>query len=282
MPETAVSNNPFNTIEPIRELRASLISDYINGKRDDFLQPHAQLLDHYFLEQFAASEVGPEIGIVQNPFAIIALGGYGREEQCIHSDVDLLILFQKKVPKTADGLIKEVVYPLWDLGLEVGYAIRSLKESIRLAEKDYEVLTSLLDARFVCGMSQVYTELGSAIRDRLIRKKSNELIHWLFDRSEERHRYFGESAYLLEPNLKEGHGGLRDYHTMLWMARILSNLKKPRDLEYEGYLTHQEFQTLEAALSFIWRVRNLLHHLTRRKCDQLYFEHQIQVADLLE
>jgi len=282
LPEPVLSNNPFNTIESIRELRESLISDYINGKREDFLRQHAQLLDHYFLEQFAASEVGPEIGIIQNPFAIVALGGYGREEQCIHSDVDLLILFQKKVPKTADGLIKEVVYPLWDLGLEVGYAIRSLKESIRLAGKDFEVLTSLLDARFVCGMSQVYTELVSAIRESLIQKKSDDLIHWLFNRNEDRHLHFGDSSYLLEPNLKDGHGGLRDYHTMLWIARILSNLKEPRDLEYEGYVTQEEFQTLEGAIAFIWRVRNLLHHLTRRKCDQLYFEHQIQVADLLK
>jgi len=280
--KTESLHTPFNTTDSLREMRGSLISDYINGKEENFLQQHAQLLDDYFLEQFATSKVGPDIGIIRNPFAIVAMGGYGRSEQCIHSDVDLLILFKKKVPKAVDGLIKEVVYPLWDLGLEVGYAIRSMKECIRLAGRDFEVLTPLLDARFVCGMSQVYTELNSTLRENLIQKKSEELIFWLFQRNEERHIHFGDSSYLLEPNLKEGHGGLRDYHTMLWIARILYNLKESRELIYEGFFTHEEFQLLEEALSFIWRVRNLLHHLNRRKCDQLYFEHQTQIADLLK
>ncbi len=114
---------------------------------------NAGLLDDYFIGSFEASMVGPQMGINKNPYAFIALGGYGRQEQCLHSDVDLLLLFKKKLPPQAEDLIREIVYPLWDIGQEVGYATRSVKECIRLAEKDYDVLIPLLDARFVCGMS---------------------------------------------------------------------------------------------------------------------------------
>ena len=221
------------------------------------------------------------MGIIKNPYAMIALGGYGRAEQCVFSDVDLLFLFEKKVPKAAEQLIREIVYPLWDIGLEVGYATRSMKECLKLARQDYEVLTSLLDARFICGVSMLYHRLMEEIRKKILLRRSNHIIQWLIETNKERHRLLGDSTYLLEPNLKEGHGGLRDYHTMLWIARIQSNLKQPRDLEYAGYLSHNEYQTLSHALDFVWNVRNRLHNLAGRKCDQLYFQHQIQLATAL-
>ena len=265
----------------LREGRNRLISAFLNGQTPDFLKQHAQVLDNYFFQRFETSRVGPEIGINKNPFAIIALGGYGRGEQCIHSDVDLLFLFEKKIPKKAESLIQEVVYPLWDVGLEVGYAIRSLKECMQLARQDYEVLTSLLDARLICGVSHLYLELKTALADTVYHRRGKEVIAWLVERNRDRHLRFGDSSYLLEPNLKEGHGGLRDYHTMLWIARIRSNLKESRDLEYDGHLSHDEYQAFAKAVSFIWRIRNHLHHIAKRKCDQLYFEYQEKLADVL-
>jgi [protein-PII] uridylyltransferase len=187
--------------------------------------------------------------ISKNPYAIIALGGYGREEQCIHSDVDLLFLFKRKVPQEAENLIQEIIYPLWDIGLDVGYATRSLKECWALAGKDYEVLTPMLDARFVCGWSLIYANLLDELRQKIIVKKSRNIINWLVESNELRHTHFGDSAYLLEPNLKEGQGGLRDYHTMRWIARIAFNAKQSRDLEYLGLLSHEEFQTLMRSIA---------------------------------
>ena len=266
----------------LRENTGHLISGFLKRKSPDFIKRHAQVLDDYFFESFESSRVGPKMEMEKNPYAIIALGGYGRKEQFIHSDVDLLFLFEKYVPDKAEHLIQEIVYPLWDIGFEVGHATRSLKECVKLAIDDIEVLTSLLDARFLCGMSLLYSSLMEHLRKRIKKKHSTKIIKKLVDISRSRHECFGDSSYLLEPNLKEGQGGLRDYHTMLWIARLKSNLKQFRDLEYYGFLSHDEFQTMSQALEFIGNVRNCLHHLSGRKCDQLYFEYQIKMADALK
>ncbi len=258
--------------------REALTARFLRGEEPDPLQAHAALLDDYFRNRFEASMVGLHLGLVRNPYAIVALGGYGRGEQCLHSDVDLMLLFEHRVPEEAEGLIREVVYPLWDAGLEVGHATRSLKECLRLARQDYEVLTSLLDARFICGQSRLYSLLAERLRHTVIEPKKADIIRWLVDSNQARHLRFGDSSYLLEPNLKEGQGGLRDYHTMRWIARIKSDLHQRRDLEYCGYLTTDEYAAFDAALDFVWRVRNRLHHEAGRKNDHLRFEAQVKIA----
>jgi len=266
--------------EKLRKKKKHLVSDFISGKERSFMKRHSRILNDYFMEKFKSSMVVPEI-IDKNPYAIIALGGYGREEQCIHSDVDLLFLFEKNVPDEADDIIQEIVYPLWDIGLEVGHSTRSLKECVSLSGEDFVVLNSVLDARFICGMSILYSELMRQIREKVIRDKSDKIIKWLVQSGIKRHGRFGDSAYLLEPNIKEGQGGLRDYHAMLWIGRIKYNIKQPRDLEYYGLLSHSEFRILKEALSFIWNVRNRLHYIAGRKCDQLHFEYQTELANAL-
>ncbi len=266
----------------LQQKTEELIARLFQGKEPDFLKQHARILDDYFRQAFETSMVGPRMDIGKNPYTIIALGGYGREEQCIHSDVDLLFLFKKKVPAQAEKLIQEIVYPLWDIGLDVGYATRSLKECLALASTDFEVFTPILDARFICGWSLIYSELMDQLRQKLIRKKSRTIINWLVEKNKMRHAQFGDSAYLLEPNLKEGQGGLRDYHTMLWIGQIEFSIKQPRDLEYLGLLSHEEFQALSRSLTFIWNARNRLHCLCGRKCDQLNFENQLKLAEVLK
>ncbi|MDJ0722814.1 MAG: [protein-PII] uridylyltransferase [Desulfobacterales bacterium] len=276
MPKTTTS-----AAEELRRQRNRLLRDFPKGRAPDFMLQHSRLLDEYFCNSFEASQIGPRMNITRNPYVIIAQGGYGRDDQCVHSDIDLLILFEKRVPDKAEALIREIVYPLWDLGLEVGHATRSLKECLSLAAKDFEILTPLLDARFVCGMSKLYSALMQMLREKVIKRRTRKVIDWLVATNQERHVRFGDSAYLLEPNLKEGQGGLRDYHTMLWIARIKSNLKQPRDFEYLGYLSHEEYQQMMDALLFIFEVRNRLHLLSNRKNDQLHFEHQIRLARAL-
>jgi len=200
----------------------------------------------------------------------------------VHSDIDLLFLFENKVPAEAEALVREIVYPLWDMGIEVGHATRSIKECIQLARHDLEVLTSLLDGRFVCGMSPLYHQLMESLREKLLSAKPAEIISQLVTINNERHARFGDGAYLLEPNLKEGQGGLRDYHTMLWIARIQSDIKQSRDLEYYGFLSHDEYRSLSQALDFVWSVRNQLHLLVGRKLDQLHLEHQTRLAEAMQ
>lgn len=276
MPE--ISSKP--AIE-LRDGRERLIRQLPKMASAEFMIRHAQLIDEYFRDSFENSMIGPRMDITRNPYAIIAQGGYGRMDQCVHSDVDLLFLFEKKVPPQAEALIREIVYPLWDIGLDVGHATRSLKECLTLAAKDFEVLTPLLDARFVCGMSKLYMALAQMLREKVIKRRTGKIIEWLVVKNQQRHIRFGDSAYLLEPNLKEGQGGLRDYHTILWIARIKSDLKQMRDLEYLGYLSHAEYHQLEQALHFIGDVRNRLHLISKRKYDQLHFENQLLLARTL-
>jgi [protein-PII] uridylyltransferase len=281
---SSTAPSPLSADPPLAALKAArerLIADFFEGKAPDFLHEHAELLDAYFQESYEASDIGPRIGIDKNPYALIALGGYGRREQCIHSDVDLLFLFEDRVPDEAMMLVEEMVYPLWDVGLEVGHATRSVEDCISVAESEIEVLTALLDARFICGMSFLYSKLMDRFRERIVEAQGEAVIDRLIDRNQGRHDRFGDSTYLLEPNLKEGDGGLRDYHTVLWIARIKAGLTQPRDLEYMGCLSHEEYLTLTEALDFIWRVRNRLHSIVGRKWDQLRFRYQEQIADEL-
>jgi len=266
----------------LRQSRDSLLARLSKLDAPAFMEQHTRILDEFLRERFETSLIGPQLGIARNPYVFIALGGYGRGEQCVHSDVDLLFLFKKHVPKDAESLIQEIVYPLWDIGLDVGYATRSLKECVALAREDYEVLTPLLDARFICGVSLLYSELMELLHRKILARRSRKVIDWLIETNRRRHVTFGDSTYRLEPNLKEGQGGLRDYHTMLWLARIKHQLKQPRDLEYLGQLSHADYQNLFRALTFIWNVRNRLHLLCGRKCDQLHFENQITLSKTLK
>ncbi len=265
----------------LRRKRDALLEELPMLDAPAFMEQHTRILDEFFREKFETSRIGPQLGIAKNPYVFIALGGYGRGEQCVRSDVDLLFLFKKHVPNAAESLIQEIVYPLWDIGLDVGYATRSLKECVALARQDNEILTPLLDARFICGVSLLYSDLVEQLHRKILGRRSVKIIDWLIETNRRRHVTFGDSTYRLEPNLKEGHGGLRDYHTMLWLARIKYQLKQPRDLEYLGQLSHDEYQNLTRALTFIWNVRNRLHLLCGRKYDQLHFENQIILADAL-
>jgi [protein-PII] uridylyltransferase len=277
-PNMTMPKTKQNAAEMLNRGRNRLMRDLPKTSAMVFMDTMAGLVDEYFRTSFETSAIGPRMDIARNPYAIIALGGYGRNDQCVHSDVDLLILFEKRVPETAEGLIREIVYPLWDIGLDVGHATRSLKECLSLANKDFEILTPLLDARFVCGMSRLYTTLTQELRQKVVQRRSRKIIDWLVETNQSRHARFGDSAYLLEPNLKEGQGGLRDFHTMRWIACIRSGLKQARDLEYLGYLSHEEYEQLNAALAFIANVRNRLHILNGRKYDQLHFENQLRIA----
>ena len=281
-PKESPYKSDENKLKTLKKKRRELIHSLLEGKAHAFLIEHTRIFDEYFRNRFETSKVGPRIDIINNPYAIVALGGYGREEQCIHSDVDLLFLFKKNIPDKAEELIREIVYPMWDINLEVGYAIRSMNECLSLAEKDFDVLTPLLDARFVCGRSLLYTELMEEMREKIIVERSHRIIEWLVERNRKRHVYFGDSTYLLEPNLKEGQGGLRDYHTMLWVAHIKFGIKQLKNFEYDGFLSHDEYRALTHALTFIWNVRNRLHALAGRKCDQLCFEDQVKLANRLK
>ncbi|MGA6925379.1 MAG: [protein-PII] uridylyltransferase [Desulfosarcina sp.] len=282
MIETTPHHHYANASLALKKGRAALIDDLLAGNAPAFIDDHARLIDDYFRRSYEKSVVGPKMDIAKNPYAVVALGGYGRAEQCVYSDVDLLFLFEKRVPQVAEELVREIVYPLWDMGLDVGHATRSIKECVSLARQDVEALTAMLDARFICGMSPLFIKLMDQIRAKFINLKPDLIISWLVETNRDRHRRFGDSAYLLEPNFKEGQGGLRDYHTMLWIAKIRSGIKQRRDLEYYGYFSHGDFARLSDALDFIWNVRNRFHLMMNRKSDRIHLEQQRRLAEVMQ
>jgi [protein-PII] uridylyltransferase len=261
--------------------REDLIEQFLYGNEPDFLEKNAFIIDEYFFTMFEKSPAARDMTIKGSPFAVIALGGYGRKEQCIHSDIDLLILFKDSVPPEVETFIQELFYPLWDARFEVGYAVRSVKECLSMAFERFDILTTILDARFICGASLIYITFMEQFRTYLSDKHFNSTMNYLFEHGEKRHFDYGDSTYRIAPDVKSGFGGLRDYHTLLWYAKIKSNIKSRRGLEYYGFLSHFEYQTLEESLSHIWKTRNFLHYVIKRKCDTLYFEYQTEIARLL-
>lgn len=264
----------------LQENRKKLTQLYKEKPNSSFLLENAQLLDDYFRVVFESSTAGPTLSQKGFPFTVVALGGFGRAEQCVFSDVDIMFLFEKRVPKEAEDLIKEMIYPLWDIGLDIGHATRTVDECIQLSSQDLEVLTSLLDGRFICGMSPLYHKLTSSMINKT-KNSRTKFVNWVKGSSKERHRLYGDSSDLLEPDLKNGMGGLRDYHSMLWLGKIKGLINQPEDLTNKGFLLKNESDGLKEALDFIWKVRNLLHIVSSRKNDRLFFEYHAPVAEML-
>jgi [protein-PII] uridylyltransferase len=189
-----------------------------------------------------------------------------------------MILFGQKIPSNAKELTQEILFPLWDLGLDLGYGIRTIKDCLDLSVDDFEFMTSILDARFVCGDSPLFLSLMDKFQQKIMKKKAKALSRWLKEQEDIRMATFGDGSHLLEPNLKAGIGGLRDYHQILWLARVFLNLRTHRDLEYLGTFSYKEYQDLNENLKFILLVRNHLHQLSERKNDHLIFEYQEKIS----
>ncbi len=271
--------SPF---EEVKAYRGNLLSQFLNGAvLENFQEKYTGIIDQYFRRSLQESDAGRKLFREKQPFAFVAVGGYGRSELCLHSDIDIIILFGSKIPARAKELSDDIFFPLWDLGLDLGYGIRSIKDCLTLSRDDFEVLTSVMDARFLCGDSPLFLSLMEDLQKKVISKKAIRFARWLEDRDKIRLDNFGDASYLLEPHLKEGIGGLRNYHHILWLARAFFNFTVPRDLEYLGKLSHKEYQQLRDHLDFIWLVRNHLHHLSGRKNDRLSFEYQETIAEKL-
>ena len=266
----------------LEESRDALFAEFSNGSvKEKFQEEYSEIVDNYFRISIQESETGQGLFKKKIPFALVAVGGYGRKELCVYSDIDILVLFSKKIPSNAKQLTGELFYPLWDLGFELGYGVRTIKDCVKLGHSDYEVLTSLMDARFLCGDSLLYLNMVENLQKKVIEKDSLKFIRWLQDRNTVRMINFGDASHQLEPNLKDGIGGLRDYHHILWMAKSLYDIRSARDLEYLGKLSYQEYHELKREVHFICHVRNHLHQISKRKNDRLNFIYQEEIAKRL-
>ena len=212
--------------------------------------------------------------------ALIAIGGYGRGELNLKSDIDLLLVYKGRLTKGVEELTQAMLYVLWDTGLDLGFAIRSVSECITLAKDDLKTMTALLDLRFLTGDKALFETLHKNIRKDLFnRARTEAFIKDKIEETRQRHAKYGGSVYILEPNVKEGEGGLRDLHTAMWVLKAKNGKTvEPFSL---GLIRERDKKALEASLDYLLWVRNELHFGAGRKTDQLTFDHQERISALL-
>jgi [protein-PII] uridylyltransferase len=214
-------------------------------------------------------------------FAVLAVGGYGRSELCPHSDVDLLFLVPYKRTPVAEQIAEFVLYRLWDLGLKVGHATRSTAECIKLAQQDLTVSTALLEARPIWGDERAVQELRDRYGKEIVQGHEAAFIEAKLAERDDRHHRVGDSRYLLEPNVKEGKGGLRDLHTLGWLARFVYGAAGLGALVQSGLLTRRDLAAFKRSRTFLLAVRCHLHWMTKRAEDRLTLDVQPEIATRL-
>jgi [protein-PII] uridylyltransferase len=231
-----------------------------------------------FLFDSATAEYTERYVLLDHRCTVAAQGGYGRFELNPSSDIDLLVLYPWRVNAYVETVAERILYTLWDVGLVVGHASRTVADCTRLAQKDLKVKTALLDARYLAGDGPLYQEFEAAMETDVLKKNAARFYREKLAESEDRHHKFGDSVYLLEPELKEGAGGLRDIHTAMWLAKVKYKVKGMRELVVKGVISERERAEIEASQDFLFRVRNSLHFLTGSHQDHLTFEFQDRVA----
>ena len=213
--------------------------------------------------------------------SIIAVGGYGREEMAPFSDIDILFLTPYKTSPWTENVIESMLYILWDLKLKIGYATRSINECILLGSKDFTIRTSLLETRLICGDTNLGNELTSRLWKDLFQSSTTEFINAKLKERVYRHKKNGENRYLLEPNIKEGKGGLRDLQSLFWIAKYIHHVEKPVQLIKKGVFTKLEYEKFTNASNFLWQIRCHLHFINKKAAEQLNFDAQVEIAKRL-
>ncbi|WP_066797549.1 [protein-PII] uridylyltransferase [Sphingomonas soli] len=210
---------------------------------------------------------------------LVAVGGYGRGEMAPHSDIDIAFLTPWKVTGWSEQVIESMLYSLWDMQLKVGHSSRSLDEMVRQAKADVTVRTALLEARYVWGDTGLYDEAARRFKAEVQHDTARAFIAEKLAEREARHKRMGDSRYVVEPNIKEGKGGLRDLHTLFWIGKYAYNVREPSELVEAGLLSAHEFRQFRRAENFLWAVRNQLHLITDRPEDRLTFDVQRELAE---
>ena len=209
---------------------------------------------------------------------IVATGGYGRGELAPGSDVDLLFVRPYKQTPWGESVIEFILYMLWDLGLKVGHATRSLPECVRLAKQDVTIRTALLEARYLWGDEALYEDLRKKFWSEIATGTGQDFVDAKLAERDDRHHHQGESRYLVEPNIKEGKGGLRDLQTLYWIGKYLYRVYDAGDLVQHNVFTMDEYKTFQKAEAFLWDVRVRLHYLMGRAEERLSFDAQPTLA----
>ncbi len=210
--------------------------------------------------------------------SVLAVGGYGRCEMAPYSDVDLLFLTPYKITPWSESVIESMLYILWDLKLKVGHSSRTIKDCLRLGKVDFTIRTAMLEQRHVVGDSKLSKDLEKTLSENLFFGSEQEFIEAKLNEREARHEKQGGQRYMVEPNVKEGKGGLRDLHSLFWIAKYVHRVKTIGELVDLGLFAKEEYKIFQRAETFLWAVRSHLHLIGNRASDHLSFDLQVEVA----
>jgi [protein-PII] uridylyltransferase len=210
---------------------------------------------------------------------LIAVGGYGRGEMGLHSDIDIGFVTPWKQTGWSEQVIESMLYALWDLGLKVGHSSRSLDEMVRMAKSDLTIRTALLESRYVWGDVALYDEAAARFDKDVVAGTARTYITEKLGERDVRHKRMGDSRYVVEPNLKEGKGGLRDLHTLFWIGKYMHRVHSVPELVERGLLTPDELKQFQKAENFLWAVRCHLHIIANRPEERLTFDVQREIAE---
>lgn len=214
--------------------------------------------------------------------SIMAVGGYGRAEMAPHSDVDIAFFTPTRQAPWCEQVIEAILYFLWDLGLKVGQSSRTPDDMVRMAKDDLTIRTSLLEGRFLWGDSELYEEARRRFFLEVVAGTERKFVAEKLDERTARHKRMGDSRYVVEPNVKDGKGGLRDLQTLYWIGKYIHKVRSGIDLVEAGLLTRLEYRSFRRAESFLLAVRCHLHMITGRAEDRLTFDLQRQVAQRMQ
>ncbi len=231
---------------------------------------------------FATRQVYP----VDNPsgaeaIALAAVGGYGRGTLAPGSDIDLLFILPYKQTPWGEQVTEYILYMLWDLGQKVGHAVRSVDECLRMARSDMTVRTATLESRYLTGEKALFDRLVSRFESEIMPRTGPEFIAAKMAEREERHKQMGNTRYVVEPNIKDGKGGLRDLNTLFWIGKYFYKVRTGAELVDKGVLSADEYRLFQRAEDFLWAIRCNLHFLTGRADEKLTFDVLAELAERL-
>ncbi len=242
---------------------------------------YTDLVDRFlfrlFREAGLESPNGPDTG---SSFAVLGAGSYGRRELCFGSDVDLLVIHENGLPKPLRRQIAKALYPIWDARLELGYSFLTLEELLPLLQNEFSFLTSTMDLRFILGDKDLYRSFGTRILNEM-RADQSGLLDRFLHYQEKREKKYGGVDFFLEPEIKEGLGGLRDLHLMAWLSRVFLDVKRLGQIKQLPDFSHFGLSQLIYSKGFLLKIRNHLHLLCGRREDRLLIPHQRDVARTL-
>jgi [protein-PII] uridylyltransferase len=246
----------------------------------EIVRDRAALLDVVLRHLFEGAVEGSAYADKTPPVALLAIGGYGRGELSPYSDVDILFLHDAaRISSEATEVVEQVLYMLWDVGFKVGHSTRSIDEAIKLANSDVLTKTSLLESRFLAGDHRRQSKFRREFFERCVRGQVDHYLKWRLENQDERHRKYGGSVFMQEPNVKNGCGGLRDYHNMQWICYFRDGVMSTAKLVERKYISESDRRAIDRAYDFLERVRTELHYQSKRPSDLLTLFLQGQIAN---